>query len=244
MQIKPLIGLTPSFYEHKEMDRSILGKSYTDMVQRAGGLPVLIPPINSRDDLAQLLDRLDGIIFTGGDDLDPRYYGEDSEPLTPRIFHPRRGQHDRQIFEYIWEYRLPTLAICLGLQEVNVFLGGSLFQDIPSQIKTAGIHKVGNWFEARHQVTLVNASLLARLCGTETVETNSAHHQAVKAVASELKVVGTSPDGVVEALEPLDDARPLLAVQWHPESETNDQVGFQLFRWLIESAASRAEPQF
>lgn len=236
--MKPLIGLTPSYYEHKEMDRSILGKSYTDSVQRAGGLPVLIPPIVEKDDLALLIKRLDGIVLTGGDDLHPEYYGEASHPLTPKPFHPRRGSHDRQIFEYVWENKIPTLAICLGMQEVNVFLGGSLYQDIPSQVSNPLVHKIGDWFEARHGVSLKKGSILHGLTGLLTVETNSAHHQAVKGVPETLDVTGRSADGLIEALEPKDKNIPLLAVQWHPESETNDVIGIDLFKWLISTSAS------
>ncbi len=237
MNSKPLIGLSPSYYEHKEMDRSILGKSYTDSVQKAGGLPLLIPPIISAEDLAQLIQRLDGIILTGGDDLDPKYYGEAADPLTPKPFHARRGEHDKQIFEYIWEHKVPTLAICLGMQEINVFLGGSLYQDIPAQVEKPEIHKIGDWFEARHDVTLTEDSLLYQITGQPIVDANSAHHQAVRTIAPELTVVGTSADGLVEALEPEDKSIPLLAVQWHPESETNDQVGLDLFKWLITRAS-------
>ncbi len=236
MNTKPLIGLTPAYYEHKEMDRSILGKSYTDSVQRAGGLPVLIPPIIDPKDLAQLMQRLDGIILTGGDDLSPAYYDEPSEPLTPKPFHPRRGENDKQIFDYLWENKVPTLAICLGMQEVNVFLGGSLYQDIPTQVENPLTHKIGDWFEARHDVTLAKDSLLCKLTGEKIVETNSAHHQAIKNVSDALRIAGTCSDGLVEALEPRDAGMPLIAVQWHPESETNDTVGIELFNWLISTA--------
>lgn len=237
MSFKPLIGLTPSYYEHKEMDRSILGKSYTDSIQQAGGLPVLIPPISERSDLALLIQRLDGIVLTGGDDLDPKYYGEPSEPLTPKPFHPRRGEHDKQIFEYIWENRIPTLAICLGMQEANVFLGGSLYQDIESQVGDPVTHRIGDWFEARHEVSVKQGSLLRELVGSRKVDTNSAHHQAIHHVADRLQVTGTSPDGLIEALEPKDGSIPLLAVQWHPESEINAKAGIALFEWLIKTAA-------
>ncbi len=233
MKSKPLIGLTPSYYDHKEMDRSILGKSYTDSIQLAGGLPVLIPPIINKDDLAQLIQRLDGLVLTGGDDLDPKYYKEDSEPLTPKPFHPRRGKHDQQIFEYVWKHKVPTLAICLGMQEVNVFLGGSLYQDIPAQVENHLVHKIGEWFEARHAVNLDQDSLLYQLTKNNIVEANSAHHQAVRLVPDQLKIVGQTNDGIIEALEPKDSSIPLLAVQWHPESEINDLVGIELFRWLI-----------
>ena len=236
MNSKPLIGLTPSYYEHMEMDRSILGKSYTDSIQRAGGLPVLIPPIIEKSDLAALIQRLDGIVLTGGSDIHPKYYGESPDPLTPNPFHPRRGEHDKQIFEYIWEHKVPTLAICLGMQEVNVFLGGSLFQDIQTQFDLPLTHKIGEWFDARHEVELVEESLINTVTGSLKIITNSAHHQAVKHVPETLRVVGKCSDGLVEALEPVDLTIPLLAVQWHPESETNDLAGIELFRWLISMA--------
>lgn len=236
MKSKPLIGLTPSYYEHKEMDRSILGKSYTDSIQTAGGLPVLIPPIINADDLRQLLHRLDGIVLTGGDDLPPEVYGESSEPLTPKSLHSRRMEHDRRIFEFVWEHKKPTLAICLGMQEANVFLGGSLYQDIPKQIENHQIHKIGDWFEARHLVNLDEDSLLSQLTNTNRIETNSAHHQAIKTVSSQLRIAGQTDDGIIEVLEPKDKSIPLLAVQWHPESETNDLVGIDLFKWLVNTA--------
>lgn len=234
--MKPLIGLSPSYYEHKEMDRSILGKSYTDSVQKAGGLPVLIPPIIEKDDLAQLIQKLDGIVLTGGDDLHPKYYGESSEPLTPKPFHLRRGEHDRQIFEYVWENKIPTLAICLGMQEVNVFLGGTLYQDIPTQTEKPMIHRIGDWFEARHKVALEAGSFLHELTGQLEIDTNSAHHQAVKEVPETLRVTGRSKDGIIEVIEPNDKTIPLVAVQWHPESETNDAIGIDLFKWLVSTA--------
>jgi putative glutamine amidotransferase len=237
LSLKPLIGLTPSYYEHKEMDRSILGKSYTDSIQEAGGLPVLIPPIIDGNDLEQLLHRLDGIVLTGGDDLPPEVYGEPSEPLTPKSLYARRLEHDRGIFEFVWEHRKPTLAICLGLQEVNVFLGGSLYQDIPTQLENLQTHKIGDWFEARHVVNLDEDSLLSQLTNTTHVETNSAHHQAVKTVSDQLRVVGQTDDGIIEVLEPKDKSIRLLAVQWHPESETNDLVGIDLFKWLVSVAS-------
>ena len=236
MSTKPLIGLTPSYYEHKELDRSILGKSYTDSIQKAGGLPVIIPPITDKADLAMLLGRLDGIVLTGGDDLDPTLYGENPNPLTPKPFHARRGTHDRHVFEYVWEHQVPTLAICLGMQEANVFLGGSLYQDIHQQLRRTETHRIGDWFEARHNVTLEPGSLLAQLTQRISVETNSAHHQAINRLSPELKIVGRSDDGIIEALEPVNRLIPLLAVQWHPESETNDSVGLELFKWLVQQA--------
>ncbi len=235
--MKPLIGLSPAYYEHKEMDRSILGKSYTDSVQKAGGLPVLIPPIIEPADLAQLINRLDGIILTGGDDLHPEYYGESPDPLTPKPFHPRRGAHDRQIFEHVWKNKIPTLAICLGMQEVNVFLGGSLYQDILSQVRNPLVHKIGDWFEARHDVSLEEGSVPHALTGEKMVETNSAHHQAIKEVPETLSITGRSTDGLIEALEPKDKSIPLLAIQWHPESETNASIGIDLFKWLVSESA-------
>jgi len=237
--MKPLIGLSPQYRDYKEMDRSILGKSYTDIVQLAGGLPVVIPPVIEENDLIQLLQRLDGMVLTGGDDLHPSLYEEAAEPLTPKPGHPRRTEHDRRIFKYIWDQKLPTLAICLGLQEVNVFLGGSLYQDIPEQVDSPVVHKIGDWFEARHEVKVETDSRLRVIIGDDRTETNSAHHQAVKDLAEGLKVTALSKDGIIEGLEPVDESIPLIAVQWHPESETNDSCGISLFKWLITESRSR-----
>ena len=236
MKSKPFIGLTPLYREYKEMDRSILGKSYTDSIQQTGGIPLIIPPLMHRRDAEELIKHLDGIVFTGGDDLDPDLYGESADPWTKKAGHPRRTPHDRQLFELVWEKRLPALAICLGLQEVNVFLGGSLIQDIPGQVDGALVHKIGEWFDARHEVELIRESTLFEITKQTRMETNSAHHQAVKTVADVLKITARSGDGIIEALEPKDSSHPLLAVQWHPESETNDLAGLELFSWLISKA--------
>jgi len=200
---------------------------------------VLIPPIIDKVDLAQLIQKLDGIILTGGDDLHPKYYGETSDPLTPKPFHLRRGEHDRYIFEYIWEHKVPTLAICLGMQEVNVFLGGSLYQDIPAQIEDHVVHKIGDWFEARHEVTLEAGSFLHELTGQLKVDANSAHHQAIREVPEALRVTGRSADNIVEVLEPRDATSPLVAVQWRPAPCPNRHSSTTTPRSLSISSPSR-----
>jgi len=101
------------------------------------------------------------------------------------------------------------------------------------------VHKIGDWFEARHQVDLQEGSRLRSIIGSGKVETNSAHHQAVRGVADELQITGRTQDGVIEALEPVDASIPLVAVQWHPESELNDSCGLNLFKWLTTEAHAR-----
>jgi len=229
---KPLIGITPAFYHHEELDRSIIAVNYTDKVQAAGGIPVIVPPIQEPETIPALLDRLDGIILGGGRDVQPSRYDAQRIPEIIRIQLPQRDRSDFWLVKEIWKRRFPVLGICLGLQELNVFRGGNLHQHIPAEVPGALIHKIDDMFEARHDVSIEKDSTLYEILRKPTVNTNSAHHQSIRDLGEGLRVTACTPDGIVEAVESTDD-RPLLAVQWHPEMEEDEGVGLDLFRWLI-----------
>jgi len=232
---KPLIGVTPAFYHHEELDRSIIAVNYTDRIQEAGGLPVIIPPLQNCEQVRVLLDRLDGIVLGGGRDVLPSRYGGKLIPEIIRVQLPQRDRSDFLLVEAIWERRFPCLGICLGLQELNIFLGGDVFQHIPKEVPEAIIHKIDDMFEARHDVRVQPESLLARVTGYSSINTNSAHHQSIKTLANGIHIVAKTEDGIIEAVEP-DDNRPFLAVQWHPEMEADPVAGLNLFRWLVNEA--------
>jgi gamma-glutamyl-gamma-aminobutyrate hydrolase PuuD len=228
----PIIAVSPSFYEIQNLDRSVIASSYTDKIQKAGGIPIIIPPQMQVGNLIQLLDLVDGLVLSGGYDIDPVLYGEEKHEKTI-VQSPRRKANDMGMFEYAWTKKLPILAVCLGMQEANVFLGGDLWQDIPSQLENKKVHCIGDWYNARHDIHLESNCLIREIIGADKANVNSGHHQAIRTVASDLIITASAWDGIIEALEPKDSSRPLLAVQWHPEMEENDTVGLDLFRWLI-----------
>lgn len=233
---KPLIAVNVSFYPIETMNRSVVGSSYTDMIQRAGGIPFIIPPQTDNSHLDRLMEFADGFVMVGGYDVDPQRYGADPVAAMQGVTlqNPRRAENDFGLLERVITRRIPTLAICLGMQELNVLLGGTLYQDIPSQIESPLVHKIEEWYDARHEVEFEKGSLLQKLTGTCCTETNSAHHQCLKTVGQGLHVTAWTSDNVVEAVEPDDPLLPVLGVQWHPEFESkNVLVGGRLFEWLM-----------
>ncbi len=232
---KPVIGITPEFMRYDHMYRHILASSYTNSVQSAGGVPLILPHIMDPEvNIEYILERIDGLVLSGGRDLNPALYGEEPGPYTKVIQHSRREKTDQTLIKAVLERRMPLLAVCLGCQEVNVALGGSLYQDVHTEIENSKIHRIKDGYAARHQTRLEPDSLVARVVGATEVETNSAHHQAVKELPPGFFPTGWAEDGVIEAFQSEDPDLPLLSVQWHPEMEKDEAVGLNLFRWLVE----------
>ncbi|CAN5382525.1 gamma-glutamyl-gamma-aminobutyrate hydrolase family protein [soil metagenome] len=211
---RPLIGITTDYNDKRTSYSSPYG--YASSVERAGGLPFLIPYRLSLDLVPQIVSSLSGIVFSGGDDLDPSSFGESycdgTEPIDPA-----RERFERALMTEVEKRRLPTLGICLGSQLMNVHRGGSLIQYLPSvQREHAMEHRRLDDCGRRHEVDLVDDSMLAKHLGKRRVTVNTSHKQSVKATGRNLRVIATSPDGIVEGIE--DPSLPLfLGVQWHPE---------------------------
>lgn len=245
--MRPVIGITCSTLvldDLRGVPRYALARSYTECVEQAGGLPWLLPSLGP-ERAPEFLERLDGLVLSGGLDVDPAHY--DAEP------HPDLGQVDgvRDLFELALcraahARRLPVLAICRGVQVANVALGGTLLQHIPAQVPGALKHDQAALRNDAlcHSVEVGAGTRLAALLGVpERLRVNSFHHQAVDRPASGLVVNARAPDGVVEGLE--DPAQPFfLGVQWHPERRPTDPVTRALFAGLVEAAQAfgRAEP--
>jgi putative glutamine amidotransferase len=240
LRVRPVIGVTSQPKQvasaSGNLDSHVVGHTYTDSVLRAGGLPVILPPVPN-DDVALLADRLDGIVFTGGGDIEPSRYGEAPHQEI------RKTNSDRDEFELALVHeaknrRLPVLAICRGLQVVNVALGGTLVQDIPSAIGSTDHGIRGDAvYEAHQPITIDTNSTIAKAVRTTELMVNSIHHQAVKDLAPGFRAVAWANDGVVEGIQYEDDEWPLLAVQWHPEflGCNCDEASHLLFEAFIES---------
>jgi len=238
----PLIGL-PTL-EIRSADRPVrfgINQAYVRALEAAGAAPVLIPLLEDHDRLRAIYARLDGIVFPGGEDVDPRAYHE--EPIGQlNVIEPRRDRVEIVLARWAAEDDLPTLGICRGQQLLNVALGGSLYQDLHHQ-KVQALEHANRDGRSRdqiiHSVRLDPDSRLAQMIDETEVKVNSLHHRAVKDLAPPLRVTGTADDGVIEALE-APDRRFLIAVQWHPEEITAIPWVQTLFRGFVEAAGSRA----
>jgi putative glutamine amidotransferase len=232
---RPLIGITERLNTE---DTFYLRRYYSEAVEAAGGIPIHIPLIPKRDYLAELCDRLDGLVLSGSNsDLDPALYGEEPNPKLGPVF-PERDETDLILLEIAEARALPVLAICFGMQSLNVSRGGSLIQDIESQIANPIKHEQGQVYtRPSHGVRIEADSLLAQLAGAESVRVNSSHHQAVNRVGRNLKVIARASDGVIEAVVDTRADRFVLGVQWHPEiAWQSDKLSQAIFSKLIEAS--------
>ncbi|RLC01910.1 MAG: gamma-glutamyl-gamma-aminobutyrate hydrolase family protein [Deltaproteobacteria bacterium] len=229
MSNSPLIGLTS--YGKKEANKYNLPAEYVDSVRRAGGIPVLLPPGETQ--IKSLCSRLDGIILSGGGDIHQDYYNGSAHPMIYNV-DEQRDETEFKIIEVLLERNIPTLAICRGMQVLNIFLGGTLYEHLPETFGESVLHRLPPRETSKHLVDISPGSKLHRIVSTSQMEIVSWHHQAVKGIPKELTITAKSKDGVIEGLE-LDSHPWLVAVQWHPElSASEDRLQQQLFDALIE----------
>lgn len=233
--MKPVIGITPCTLLEGAKDWIYNPHDYTRAVQRAGGIPVLLPFVTSEADAAAVLDKIDGLLLSGGDDLDPLLYGELPHPQVGNIS-PERDAAELAYARVALARNMATLGICRGHQVLAVAFGGTLWQDIPSQVPGAIKHRQeGPKWHPTHPVTIAEGTRLHALLGPERL-VNSRHHQAVRKIPEGWVVSAFSPDGVIEAMEH-PGSRFALSVQWHPENFQGRPYNFDaLFSAFVEAA--------
>ncbi|GAA1724525.1 gamma-glutamyl-gamma-aminobutyrate hydrolase family protein [Microbacterium paludicola] len=242
---RPLIGISAPLRrldtEHgTDLPYAALGTDYIEAVEAAGGIPIVLPPIG---DPAQLAARLDGLVLSGGGDVDPTRYGGRPEPGVE--YSAQRDGFELELARAARDLNIPTLGICRGHQVVNVALGGTLVVDLGTTSVHAPLLDAERQFRVRHDVTLAPDSRLAGVYGVTRRAVNSLHHQAVGRVAEGLVAVAQADDGVVEAVEAT-DGWDYVGVQWHPEKlSAPEEWAFELalFRRLV-AAASAGSPAF
>ena len=217
-------------------DRFYLSRYYSEAVEAAGGAPLHIPLIPHEEFISAALDQLDGILLPGSDsDVDPLRYGHEPHTELGSV-HPIKDETDLLVLEEAERRGMPLLAICFGMQVWNVFRGGTLIQDIRSQMPEAIMHQQGVPRERRsHRVRLLSESRLASLAKKESAVVNSHHHQAIETVGRDLIATAWTADGLVEALEDARGERFMLGVQWHPEiGWEGDEFAQALFKALVK----------
>lgn len=216
--------------------------TYSDAVISAGGTPFVLPLTKDKQALRAMYDTLDGILFAGGNDVDPARYGEEVHE-TVKDVSKFRDEVEAQLLTWCLEDNKPVLALCRGMQLVNVVCGGTLYQDIPSQLPGSQDHEIPTQENTKdriaHQLTIEPDSQLAAILDATTIGANTHHHQAVKDPAPGFRVVARSEDGIVEAIERSEKSSFLAAVQCHPESiERDAETRWQkLFKAFVEASA-------
>ena len=232
-RVRPLIGISSGY--SVTSGSSSLSSSYYKSVEKAGGAPVIIPLVNNMQAAEAVVRALGGLIMSGGEDVDPARYGEAVWNETVGVNSPR-DTSDFLLLEAARKLGVPVLGICRGEQIVNVFYGGTLYQDLPSQRPGDFSHKqkeAGNI--ATHSVSLVDGSILKDILGVESVGVNTFHHQAVKDIAPGMKINAYGSDGLVEGFE----GKNVLCIQFHPEKfiEGGDDTFLPIFTYFVKQAS-------
>ena len=240
----PLIGITTSVTVDKVPERAYVNATYIRAVQAAGGIPLLLTPYFTPEVQAALWQRLDGLVLTGGGDIAPARFGEAPHPAVDDVS-PARDELEIGLTQRAVADEVPLFAICRGVQVLNVALGGTLVQDLPSEWPNALAHsQKAPRHEPSHAVKVMGeGTRLGRVLGALEIEVNSMHHQAIKRLGEGLREVAWAPDGVIEGVEMPGETRFVLGVQWHPEELVgHDQAARNLFAAIVDAARRRAHP--
>ncbi|GAB4439549.1 MAG: gamma-glutamyl-gamma-aminobutyrate hydrolase family protein [Chloroflexi bacterium OHK40] len=246
--MKPLIGISCGTFHDRSWCPPSYGhrQTYVDAILRAGGAPMLIPPVSDELTLRALYERLDGVLLAGGGDIAPSHYGDEPHARLGLV-DPQRDGAELPLARWAVADGKPLLGICRGVQVLNVALGGTLYQDIPSQIDTELHHNLSyereDWTHMAHEMRIAEGSRLRKLLGAERMAINSLHHQSVREIAPGLRAVAWAPDGVIEALEGTGESF-VVGVQCHPEAlqGSADPRWRAVFAAFVASCATHRQP--
>jgi len=237
-KVKPRIGITMELSAKGERRLNFLDLAYAQAVEEAGGTPVYFPSLSSSGMFAEAVSMIDGLVLTGGGDIHPSYYGE--EITAPISLSPdQRTDFDLSIFWAAMNASKAILAICHGMQIMNIALGGTLYQDVTTQLPGSILHReMEGKTPARHSVQVEPGSRLENILGGMLeFEVCSTHHQGVKDLGKGLRISARSPDGLVEGIE-LPEYPKAIGIQWHPEKDPGSEASRRLLRALVEMATS------
>lgn len=244
MPQKPVIGINGDFRPARKdaVALSWFNSGYYDSITAAGGLPVLIPPYANDADLKQALGMIDGLVLAGcTQDLDPVRMGLEPHPQT-RPMPVRREDFDRRLCKLAVEMKIPTVAIGVGMQTMNVVCGGTLYQHIAEDVPKALHHRDPVEKHNRHIINIVEGTRCWEIYGPGEIRINSDHHMAVNQLAPQFKPTAFAPDGVIEVYESVDPNWFCLGVQFHPEDDTASALDMQIFQEFLKACQTSAEP--
>ena len=250
--MKSIIGITANFSYNDEIgiqanlggrlqQWQLIADDYIKSIEQAGGIPIIIPLCEDINNVKGIINIIDGIVFTGGNDIDPQYYGEDFQDVIGEIVPERDKQEIELAKEIIFNKKMPVLGICRGNQTINVACGGTLYQDMKKEDIPNHFFLSSPKYHGVHDVQIKKDSRLNKILGKEVLGVNSYHHQIVKEVAYNLEVVATTKEGIIEAIEIKDD-RFVMGLQWHPEmmvTRHDDQR--KIFKGFIEACKEYKE---
>lgn len=239
----PRIAISGVVRSWDDADRTGVNAAYVQAVVAGGGVPLVLSPLMGATLAGRALDGTDGLLLTGGEDIDPHWYGAEPSPLLSPPSR-ERDLFELALFAVARQRQLPILGICRGIQLINVGLGGTLFQDLPTERPGGVQHRPDGARDVRsHRVRLTPGSRAAEALGTSSLTANSSHHQAIRDLAPRLCATGWTEDGLIEAVESFPGEPWLLAVQWHPEEMHRDvQAPEQgLFAALVREAERSRE---
>ena len=233
---RPLIGICPNFKEVGGRTDYFLNPHYAAIISGSGALPIILPLVDNRQGAREILERVDGLVLTGGADIDPTHYGQTArhpDQIAPR---ERTGSD----FAYAREAKdrgMAVLGICLGAQTLNVAFGGSLLQHIPDDVPGALEHRDG----AEHTIRIEPGTILARALGVESATVNSFHHQGIGDLAPGFRISARSPDGIIEGIERTDHPF-FMGVHWHPERLAGSETTRRLLGAFVDATRGARTP--
>jgi len=236
----PLVAVTATARLVEGVERVRLNAAYVRALESVGLVPIVVPPLETAAGAVRVLDAVAGLVLSGGEDVDPSRYGATPHPELGPV-NCARDETELALLARARELGMPTLAICRGIQVVNVGLGGTLIQDLPSERRDVEVHEVDDERDTRvHGVRLDSASRLASILGVDALAVNSIHHQAVDRLGEAMRVSARADDGTVEGVESDDPSWWMVGVQWHPEELTTTPEPWDRRLFRAFAAACRA----
>lgn len=230
--MKPLIAISLGYCD-SEFHRLETSDRYSLAVKKAGGIPLLLPPPLEKNDIQSVLRQVDGIVLSGGVDIDPKHYSQPVRRGNGRI-DPLRDEMELALVKHALKKKIPLLAICRGIQILNIACGGNIYQDLPKK-SFQHMQTAPRWYPI-HRVNIIAESILQKIFSKKMLRVNSFHHQAVKETGRGIKIISRAEDGTIEALEGKDHPF-ALGVQWHPEemlAEYPEQIN--IFKYFLKQA--------
>ncbi len=234
---RPLIGINTD-YRAASKGRSpycVISQGYFDCILAAGGLPVLLPPLTKEHDLAPIFHRLDGLVLTEGDDLDPKKMGLGPHPSIQTV-PERRELADRLLCKLVQQRKMPVLGIGLGMQELTVCYGGGIYQHLPEDLPRSIPHRDPQGGVHRHIVVMEKGTMLEEIYGEGEIRVNSYHHQGVRKLPPGFRAGALAPDGLIEAIEWSGEDWFCVGVQWHPQTDGTVSLDMQLIEAFVNAA--------